>query len=365
MTTSLRHPIRVGKPTSSSLGRVGNELASFRGGARRQDDEAFTNPTNPSPKPRSSASTLSRETVELLHFFALLALLTVAAKHLLAQQVAIANDIFRVLQQSPREGEVPAVLSVIGRRLLALGLMVFFIISISAPVRAQQTSLFHQEPGGRSTLHMPQAPLVEIPGMGQRVNGLMEQARDDRAVGLAAASWTYTPPLPRKVFRLQDIVTIRVDELARMRAEGRAEARRNLFYDALLKDWISLADWRLRPDQQAAGDPRINGQSNQQFRADASVESRESLAFSIAARVVDIQPNGNLVLEANKTVRFNDNLFETSLTGICRAQDIAPDNVILSRDLLDLEIKKNETGHLRDSYKRGWLTRWIGELNPF
>ncbi len=33
-----------------SLGRVGNELASFRGGARRQDGEAFTNPTNPLPE---------------------------------------------------------------------------------------------------------------------------------------------------------------------------------------------------------------------------------------------------------------------------------------------------------------------------
>jgi len=53
------------------------------------------------------------------------------------------------------------------------------------------------------------------------------------------------------------------------------------------------------------------------------------------------------------------------LTGICRAQDIAPDNVVLSRDLLDLHIRKNEKGQLRDSYKRGWLTRWIGELNPF
>jgi flagellar L-ring protein precursor FlgH len=182
---------------------------------------------------------------------------------------------------------------------------------------------------------------------------------------MAAASWTYMPPPPRRTFRLQEIVTIRVDELARVRAQGRAEARRNMFYDALLNDWVSLSEGKLRPSQQSEGSPRANGLSNQQFRAEGSIDSRESLAFSIAARVVDIQPNGNLVLEANKTIWVNDNQFETSLTGICRAQDIAPDNVVLSRDLLDLSIRKNEKGQLRDSYKRGWVTRWLGELNPF
>ncbi len=185
------------------------------------------------------------------------------------------------------------------------------------------------------------------------------------SVGLANSSWTYSPPPPRRTFRLHEIVTIRVDEIARVRAEGSAESRRNMFYDALLKDWVSLSGGKLSPATQSDGDPRINGQSAQLFRSNASLEHREALTFSVAARVVDIQPNGNLVLEANKTIWFNDNQFETSLTGICRAQDIAPDNVVLSRDLVDLNIRKNEKGQLRDSYKRGWLTRWIGELNPF
>lgn len=214
-------------------------------------------------------------------------------------------------------------------------------------------------------MYTPQGPLIELPGQRSARSDQQVSARTSPDLGMAAASWTYMPPPPRRTYRLQEIVTIRVDELARVSAEGGAETRRNMFYEALLKDWVSLSDGKLRPAQQGGGDPRVNGQSNQQFRADASFDSRESLAFSIAARVVDIQPNGNLVLEANKTMWINDNQFETSLTGICRAQDIAPDNVVLSRDLLDLNIRKNEKGQLRDGYKRGWLTRWIGELNPF
>lgn len=231
--------------------------------------------------------------------------------------------------------------------------------------RAQESSLFHQSPVARSPLHAPQPPLVEMPGAFDRGQAQGSAPANPQGVGLTSASWTYNPPLPRKAFRLHDIVTIRVDEMARMRAEGRSEARRNLLYDAILKDWLSLSQGRLRPAPQTEGDPRVTGQSAQLFRADAQLESREALTFNIAARVVDIQPNGNLVLEANKTIWVNDNQFETALTGICRAQDIAPDNIILSRDLLDLQIRKNEKGHIRDSYKRGWLTRWLSEMNPF
>lgn len=250
---------------------------------------------------------------------------------------------------------------------LSTRVLVFSLLTVSATSWsiAQQSSLFHELPAGASAMYMPQGPLIELPGQRSAPSDQVVRQPMVPDVGMASASWTYMPPPPRRTFRLQEIVTIRVDELARVRAQGRAESRRNMFYDALLNDWVSLSEGKLRPAQQADGAPRANGLSNQQFRAEASIDSRESLAFSIAARVVDIQPNGNLVLEANKTVWINDNQFETALTGICRAQDIAPDNVVLSRDLLDLHIRKNEKGQLRDSYKRGWITRWIGELNPF
>ncbi len=240
---------------------------------------------------------------------------------------------------------------------------------LSGPVsiaRSQETSLFRQSPphmmAHGDTVHAasdtPPPPTVTGSAPSQ-------YQPDLHNIGLASASWTYQPQPPLRTYRVHDIVNIRVDELARARADGAAESRRNTLYDAILKDWISFRDGNLRRDLQSTGDPRVNGQSNQLFRSDSSVESRESLAFSVAARVVDIQPNGNLVLEANKTIWHNDNLWETSLSGICRAQDIAVDNVVLSRDLLDLQIVKKEKGQLRDGYKRGWFTRWLDEFNPF
>ena len=182
---------------------------------------------------------------------------------------------------------------------------------------------------------------------------------------LASTSWTYRPEPRLRTFQKNDIITIRVDEIARVLAQGDAQSRKNTLFRGTLTDWIRIASGRLRPDAQPEGDPSVGTQSNDTFRSQSLLESRESLTFNIAATVVDIRPNGNLVLEARKSYRVNDNLWETSLSGICRVQDIGPDNVVLSRDLIDLQIQKQDQGHLRDKYRRGWLTRLIDDWHPF
>ncbi|TWT91920.1 Flagellar L-ring protein precursor [Neorhodopirellula pilleata] len=187
----------------------------------------------------------------------------------------------------------------------------------------------------------------------------------DPAIGMRGVSWTYQPAPPLRQFRVHDIVAIRVDEISRTMAEGDAQKRRNSLFSAVLSDWIKLTRNGIVPDPMAQGDPTVASQSQSNFRAEASIESRESFTFNIAARIVDIRPNGNLVLEAREKFRHNDNLWETTLSGICRAQDIGPDNVVLSGDLIDLEIQKEDRGYIRDGYRRGWFQRFFDHVKPF
>lgn len=183
---------------------------------------------------------------------------------------------------------------------------------------------------------------------------------------LAVGSWTYTPPAPPRVLKLHDVVSIRVDEMARMTSEGRATQRKNGLYDAVLKDWVTTEGLKaVRKAAQSSGDPQVNAQVNESYRATSDLQTRESLAFSIAAEIADIRPNGTIVLEAHKTITVNDNRWEVSLSGLCQSTDIGPDNVILSRDILHLEINKNESGQTRDGYRRGWLNRWFSKIQPF
>ena len=183
---------------------------------------------------------------------------------------------------------------------------------------------------------------------------------------LAGSSWIYTPQAPPRQLAIHDIINIRVDETSQVTASGSAQSRKNASLDIKLSDWVRFAGLgTIKPTPETDGEPRIAGQDNEVYRADSTLRTRESLTFNIAAEIADIRPNGQIVLSANKSIQDNDNIWELSLTGICRPQDIGPDNVVLSRDIFDSKISKNERGQVREGYSRGFITRWFGRFKPF
>jgi flagellar L-ring protein precursor FlgH len=95
------------------------------------------------------------------------------------------------------------------------------------------------------------------------------------------------------------------------------------------------------------------------------MELRDSLTFRIAAAVVDIRPNGNLVIEARREIQINEEVWMQSLTGVVRRQSIGPDRTVRSDEVAELRIRKQEKGFISDSYSRGWFTRWYDRWKPF
>jgi flagellar L-ring protein precursor FlgH len=179
-------------------------------------------------------------------------------------------------------------------------------------------------------------------------------------------SWYEIPVPPPKQVRINDIITIRVDTGARVSESAQVQRRRTGQYDARLNDWVILEGLRaIKPAPQSDGDQRIQGNLTQLNRVTGQLDTAESLKFEIAATVSAVLPNGNIVLEAHRVIQNNNEQWMHSLSGVCRREDIGPNNIILSKDIANLRVKKEELGQIRDAYKRGWLTKWWDQFGPF
>lgn len=210
------------------------------------------------------------------------------------------------------------------------------------------------------------AMMPSAPAAGPGVAASPSAAINPAAGGPPPLSWYEIPLPPPKEVRVHDIITIRVDTGARVSEAAQLQRRRTSQYDAILNDWIELVGLRaIKPAPQSDGDQRVQGNLNQLNRVTGQLDTTESLKFEIAATVAAILPNGNIVLEAHREVVNNNEKWLHSLTGICRREDIGPNNVVLSKDIANLRIEKRELGQIRDSYRRGWLTRWWDQFGPF
>lgn len=185
------------------------------------------------------------------------------------------------------------------------------------------------------------------------------------AMTLENTSMYYQAVPPPKILQLHDFVTVIVNDLAEVISEGEIQRRKNALYDARLSDWTLLKGLSLVPDPQTAGDPRVAGQLNSQVRATSELETGDAIRFTIQCRIVDVRPNGNLVIEGHSKYKINEDVWERELTGIINPEDVTPAGTVLSTKVAELQINKHEVGYVRDGYRRGWFGRFFDAIQPF
>jgi flagellar L-ring protein precursor FlgH len=194
------------------------------------------------------------------------------------------------------------------------------------------------------------------------------QQQQPHGLTLENSSFIYRKLPPEQQMRelkIHDIITVLVDYRTSMLTEGDAENRKTNNINAFLNNWVKFDGKNLTPDPQPNGPLAVSGNLQSQFRVESDMELRDQLTFRIAAHIVDIQPNGNLVIEAHQTIMINEEKWMQSLTGVVRRTSIGPDRVVRSDEIADLRIEKREMGFIRDSYKRGWLQLWYDKWKAF
>ena len=182
---------------------------------------------------------------------------------------------------------------------------------------------------------------------------------------IAASFFAVVPPEPR-VLKKMDLVTVIIREQSEFKSEGTTDLTRDAKLEAVINQFIklNLSNMELEP---AIGSvkPTIDMSANRDFKGDGSVDRKDSFTARVQARVVDVKPNGTLVLESRKTIKTDDEVQTYLLSGTVRAEDITADNSVLSTQMYDLHLEKNTEGAVRSATKRSWLNKLFDWMNVF
>ena len=178
----------------------------------------------------------------------------------------------------------------------------------------------------------------------------------------------------RKARRLNDLVTIRVSENTTASGGASTNATRNSSGDYAVTDLFGMnLDFNIQNlplfngfyKNGAVFTPTAKGSATSDFDGKGDTAREGKLLGTITAKVVEVMPNGNLVLESRKDLTINNEKQTLVLRGMIRPDDILPDNTILSSSVADADIFFVGDGVLQEKQKPGWLTRALDQVWPF
>jgi len=111
--------------------------------------------------------------------------------------------------------------------------------------------------------------------------------------------------------------------------------------------------------------PNLAAETASKMEGKGSTKRDGMLTASLTAKVAEVLPNGNLVLEARKEMLVNNENQILVIRGIVRPQDIRADNSVISTYVADAKIMYTGEGVLDDRQYPGWGTRMMDWVWPF
>ena len=109
----------------------------------------------------------------------------------------------------------------------------------------------------------------------------------------------------------------------------------------------------------------LQGSSSLGFGGQGSTSRSGQLQAWLSARVVEVLPNSDLVIEGTKDTTINTERQSIRIRGVVRQRDVTPGNVVLSTAIAHMEVQFDGKGIVTNANKPGWLLRLFNKAIPF
>jgi flagellar L-ring protein precursor FlgH len=158
--------------------------------------------------------------------------------------------------------------------------------------------------------------------------------------------------------QVDDIITIVVSESLSAVASGVTNTSRKSSAQSNIKSLLGPTNPRLANLLDISGAQSLQGQGQ--------TSRNMTLATTISARVTEVRPNGDLVIEGTKDIAVNSEKQSITVHGLVRTADLNLNNAVSSNNVANLQVKVNGKGVIGDAVKRPFfLYRLLLGLLPF
>jgi flagellar L-ring protein precursor FlgH len=170
---------------------------------------------------------------------------------------------------------------------------------------------------------------------------------------------SYRPAFEDRRARLVgDTVTIQITESLTASQVSSSTANR----DTTISSAISAL-----PLQTAAGLGKfdLGASSKNDFSGKGGTQSANTFAGTITATVVDVLPNGNLIVTGEKQIGVNHNVDVLRFSGTVDPRLLQPGSVIASTQVANVRVESRGRGPQGEAQTVGWLSRFFLSFHPF
>ena len=163
-----------------------------------------------------------------------------------------------------------------------------------------------------------------------------------------------------KAARLHDVVSVVVTESLAASTDGQVKNSRSSNASSSITSLFGALK-ASNAMQNLVGQTSASG-----LTAQGQSTTNSSLVTTFGAEVVDVLPNGMLVVQATRQLTFSQQTQLIRLRGLVRPEDVTAQNQVLSTAMTDLELEVTGKGIVNDStYRQNPLVRFLEKMVIF
>lgn len=109
----------------------------------------------------------------------------------------------------------------------------------------------------------------------------------------------------------------------------------------------------------------VGASSNNNFSGKGGTESANTFTSSITATVIEVLPNGHLVVAGEKQIGVNQNVDVLRFSGTVDPRLVQPGSIVSSTQVANVRIESRGRGAQGEAQTVGWISRFLLSFQPF